>query len=203
MRDISKELKFVWDFQETFGHMQTTEITKGTQDKRKLRLNLFLEELGELHKATYENDNVEQLDAVIDMLYILLGSVHYHGLGSMFNEFIAGENDHQNTPINNYPTELSIILQTGQIKDKYIYGNITYSELLMLHVELCSTVLSLFNKLELEGVILNKVFASAFLEVHQSNMSKLDDNGKPIFRADGKILKSKNYFKPNLLQFIK
>lgn len=35
-------------------------------------------------------------------------------------------------------------------------------------------------------------------EIHRSNMSKLDDNGEPIFREDGKILKSTNYFKPNI-----
>lgn len=33
----------------------------------------------------------------------------------------------------------------------------------------------------------------AFRRVHQSNMSKLDDNGRPVFRADGKIVKSHNY----------
>jgi len=38
----------------------------------------------------------------------------------------------------------------------------------------------------------------AFNEVHSSNMSKLDENGKPIKRADGKVLKGDNYFKPNL-----
>lgn len=37
-----------------------------------------------------------------------------------------------------------------------------------------------------------------FDEIHRSNMSKLDDEGKPIFREDGKIMKSKNYFKPNI-----
>ena len=37
-----------------------------------------------------------------------------------------------------------------------------------------------------------------FDEVHSSNMSKLDDHGKPIYRNDGKVLKSENYFKPNL-----
>ena len=33
----------------------------------------------------------------------------------------------------------------------------------------------------------------AFTRVHKSNMSKLDDDGKPIYREDGKVLKSKNY----------
>jgi predicted HAD superfamily Cof-like phosphohydrolase len=34
---------------------------------------------------------------------------------------------------------------------------------------------------------------TAFNRVHQSNMSKLGDDGKPIYREDGKVLKSKNY----------
>ena len=34
--------------------------------------------------------------------------------------------------------------------------------------------------------------------VYESNMSKLDDDGKPIYRADGKVLKSNNYKPPVL-----
>lgn len=37
-----------------------------------------------------------------------------------------------------------------------------------------------------------------FDEIHRSNMSKLDDNRKPIFREDGKVLKSNNYFTPDI-----
>ncbi|MGB3948918.1 MAG: nucleoside triphosphate pyrophosphohydrolase family protein [Bacteroidia bacterium] len=37
-----------------------------------------------------------------------------------------------------------------------------------------------------------------FDEIQRSNMSKLDENGQPIFREDGKILKSNLYFKPNI-----
>ncbi len=37
-----------------------------------------------------------------------------------------------------------------------------------------------------------------FTEIHRSNMSKLDDEGKPIYREDGKIMKSKNYFLPDI-----
>ena len=47
----------------------------------------------------------------------------------------------------------------------------------------------------------NDIFVEAFEEVHRSNMSKLE-NGKAIFREDGKILKGKNYFRPNLKQFV-
>lgn len=40
--------------------------------------------------------------------------------------------------------------------------------------------------------------AEVFNEIHRSNMSKLDDNGKPIYREDGKIMKSNNYFLPDI-----
>jgi len=35
-------------------------------------------------------------------------------------------------------------------------------------------------------------------EIHASNMSKLDENGEPVLREDGKVLKGPNYFKPDL-----
>lgn len=40
-----------------------------------------------------------------------------------------------------------------------------------------------------------------FEEVHRSNMSKMGDDGKAVFREDGKVLKGPNYTKPNLEQF--
>lgn len=47
----------------------------------------------------------------------------------------------------------------------------------------------------------NDIFLKAFEEVHRSNMSKLQD-GKAIFRSDGKILKGADYFRPNLEPFV-
>ena len=49
------------------------------------------------------------------------------------------------------------------------------------------------------GVNLDKCFE----EVQNSNMSKLGDDGKPIFNENGKVMKGPNYFKPNLDQFLK
>jgi predicted HAD superfamily Cof-like phosphohydrolase len=39
-------------------------------------------------------------------------------------------------------------------------------------------------------------------EIHRSNMSKLDENGRPIYREDGKVLKSNLYFKPNIKKIL-
>ena len=41
-----------------------------------------------------------------------------------------------------------------------------------------------------------------FNEVQNSNMSKLDNNGKPIYNDSGKVMKGPNYFKPDLSKFI-
>ncbi len=54
---------------------------------------------------------------------------------------------------------------------------------------LCGTILKHGLQHKIEEV---------FEEIQRSNMSKLDGNGNPIFREDGKILKSDRYFKPNI-----
>ena len=48
------------------------------------------------------------------------------------------------------------------------------------------------------GIDLDKCFE----EVQNSNMSKLDSNGKPIYNANGKVMKGPNYFKPDLTKFV-
>ena len=48
---------------------------------------------------------------------------------------------------------------------------------------------------------LQHIIEDVFNEIHASNMSKLGEDGKPILREDGKILKGSGYFKPNLEKF--
>ena len=43
---------------------------------------------------------------------------------------------------------------------------------------------------------------NCFEEVQKSNMSKLGDDGKPIYNELGKVMKGPKYFKPNLMKFI-
>lgn len=54
---------------------------------------------------------------------------------------------------------------------------------------LCGTILKHGLQHKIEEV---------FQEIQRSNMSKLDANGLPIYREDGKVLKSELYFKPNI-----
>jgi predicted HAD superfamily Cof-like phosphohydrolase len=58
----------------------------------------------------------------------------------------------------------------------------------MLYI-LCGTILK-------HG--LQDKISEVFQEIQRSNMSKLDADGKPIYREDGKVLKSELYFKPDI-----
>ena len=46
------------------------------------------------------------------------------------------------------------------------------------------------------------IIGDVFNEVHRSNMSKLGEDGQPIYREDGKVLKGPNFSKPNIEQFL-
>ena len=86
---------------------------------------MFKEELGEFTEALYNNDKVEQLDGVMDKLFILFGTVGYHGLSDMFLDLMNGEVTTPNTPIANYPVEITTILNMANFERKYLYGNVT------------------------------------------------------------------------------
>ena len=58
---------------------------------------------------------------------------------------------------------------------------------------LCGTILS-------HGM--QNIIEEIFEEIQASNMSKLGEDGKPIYREDGKVLKGPNYFKPNIAKII-
>jgi predicted HAD superfamily Cof-like phosphohydrolase len=49
---------------------------------------------------------------------------------------------------------------------------------------------------------LQELIEPIFQEIQRSNMSKLDENGKPIYREDGKVLKSALYFKPDIAKIL-
>jgi predicted HAD superfamily Cof-like phosphohydrolase len=62
----------------------------------------------------------------------------------------------------------------------------------MLYI-LCGTILAHGMQHKIEAV---------FTEIHRSNMSKLDADGKPVYREDGKVLKGPNYFKPEIVSIL-
>jgi len=62
----------------------------------------------------------------------------------------------------------------------------------MLYI-LCGTIIEHGMQHKIEEV---------FEEIQRSNMSKLGEDGQPIYREDGKVLKGPNYFKPNIKEIL-
>jgi predicted HAD superfamily Cof-like phosphohydrolase len=62
----------------------------------------------------------------------------------------------------------------------------------MLYI-LCGTIIEHGLQHKIEAV---------FDEIQRSNMSKLDEDGKPIYREDGKVMKGPNYFKPDFSEIL-
>ena len=63
----------------------------------------------------------------------------------------------------------------------------------MLYI-LCGTIIEHGLQHKIEEV---------FDEIQRSNMSKLGEDGNPIYREDGKVMKGPNYFKPNFSEILK
>ena len=106
---------------------------------------------------------------------------------------------------NNVPTKLS--------KEDYILRHKLMAEENNEYLEACENedVIGILDALGdqlyiLCGTILKHgmqhIIEDIFDEIHSSNMSKLDEEGNPVLREDGKILKGKNYFKPDLKKFL-
>jgi len=121
---MKKQIKQVEDFHRAFKIPQEQSPTIPAAERCELRFNLLQEELNEFKEAYLANDLVEVADALVDLQYILFGSVLEFGMQDKFTEL--------------------------------------------------------------------------FDEVQRSNMSKLDDKGEPIYREDGKVLKSANWSPPAL-----
>ncbi|MEM1000573.1 MAG: nucleoside triphosphate pyrophosphohydrolase family protein [Bacteroidota bacterium] len=62
----------------------------------------------------------------------------------------------------------------------------------MLYV-LCGTIVAHGMQAKIEAV---------FAEIHRSNLSKLGEDGRPIIREDGKVIKGSNYFRPDIASII-
>jgi predicted HAD superfamily Cof-like phosphohydrolase len=133
---MKEQIEQIGEFAEAFGIKEAPFPSELNLEEGILRFSLMEEENEEYLQAVNANDLVGIADSLVDMAYVLLGTIRKHGLEELF--------------------------------------------------------IPMFN------------------EVHRSNMSKLDENGKPIINGEGiydaqkplgKVLKSHLYVKPNLEQF--
>ena len=65
-------------------------------------------------------------------------------------------------------------------------------------IEIADAIVDLPYVAAQQGTMLGLPIDALLKEVQRSNMSKLDDNGKPIYREDGKVLKGPNFSEPRI-----
>ena len=82
----------VFTDQEKFMVASDQTVNRYNEEQYLLYLRLIREEFNELQVAHADEDRVEQLDALLDLQYVLSGAVHEHGFGGIFN--IAFEEVH-------------------------------------------------------------------------------------------------------------
>ena len=150
-----------------------------------LRYKLFKEEFEEYKDA---KDLVERADAIVDMLYIACGTLDVHGWKMVKDNLYIGQ----------------LECNTLSLIKTYIETyRITKSKLSIIN--LIDEIITLAY---INGIY--DILPELFNEVHASNLSKLDENGKPIIndgildtrKPIGKILKSELFFEPKLKQIL-
>lgn len=174
-------LEKVKEFHQVFGHpIATADVGRVLT---KLRLGLIEEEMLEFRAAS---DVVQVADALADILYVTYGYAVVLGV------------EIKETPRN------ILAVRPKMIPDQETF----YTQLKDLYtdVEICPdarTLERLLNKTWAIAEMYSLPIQEVFEEVHRSNMSKLDSNGKPVYRGDGKVLKGENYTPPDILSIIK
>jgi len=180
---------FVREFHETFRAAVAAEpsIETGFEE---LRANLIIEEAAETLLAIMSSDEVEFADGLGDLDYVVEGAAITFGvdLQESFDHAMSNlENAAYYELIGYLVLGVRHLVQDLKAKD-YIYSN----RLGYVQAGLTNLKAIVWTIAKQGGIPLKEIIEA----IHESNMSKLDAEGHPIFREDGKILKGPNFFTP-------
>lgn len=184
--------QMVKEFHQTYNLPIRTEPKIPSEEEVILRTDLDEEEYEELCDANENNDLIEMTDALTDLLYVTYGQGLVYGINlDRPYEYV----------------EMNPKLLMKEVRDSHLHDiEVALSCLIDSHSEDIDKVKYSLNKLldvtyeagKVSGINLD----ACFKEVHRSNMSKLGADGKPIFRADGKVLKGPNFTPPDLTRVL-
>jgi len=179
----------VREFHETFRAAVAEEpsITTGFEE---LRAKLIIEEAAETLLAIMSSDEVEFADGLGDLDYVIEGAAITFGV-DLQEAFDYALSTYEGKPyielIGHLVLGVRHLVQDLTVED-YIYSNrLGYVQAGLTTLK--ATVWAIAK----QGAIPLKEIIEA---IHESNMSKLDADGHPIFREDGKILKGPNFHTP-------
>jgi predicted HAD superfamily Cof-like phosphohydrolase len=178
----------VAEFHRAFGHPVGTAAELPAQSIRDLRITLIDEELEEYCAAYAAHDCIEMADALADLLFVLAGAAVVYGIAPT---------DTVNSPYEGLtPLDGLSDAYADMLRDDFAaYMRAENADDLDgIAAAIVHMMVEIFGIARQSSIPINAVFA----EVFRSNMSKLDEHGKPVLRADGKVLKSKLYSPPDI-----
>lgn len=201
----------VTEFHTTYGQViRTTPVFDVPE--RVMRSQLILEEASEYWDANKANDLVEMADALADLVYVVYGAALTHGVD--LDASFGGHKEspaevlkvvHKRTKQKIRPIPTLHAITRGSIASGLNKAAIAYSKYVtevpaadgdpdMIRSLLTTLTSSAYFASFSLGINLDEVLA----EVQRSNMSKLGEDGLPIYREDGKVLKGPNFFQPDI-----
>lgn len=190
---MSLTFPLVQEFNDTF-KVETRLSPAVRVPKAKLRFGLIKEELKELRDAYEACDIVELADAFGDIEYVAIGAAQVFGLAEEIEQIVTAgiektkEEDELEFDPEDYFSEEAHEEILAELREAILLQKVYEVK------NILATILTL-NRLYAEnyGIDLDVIVD----RIHKSNMTKLDENGEPIFReGDGKVLKGPNYETP-------
>ena len=166
----------VKEFMEAFGQLPNKQSYINLLN---LRFRLIDEEVQELQEA---ETPVVHLDAIVDILYVAYGALLALNEDEMTDEYETIPYNFEELKAMK-PAVTSDGLAIAEDYDRYV-----------------EEIHEIIHRTRILGSMFP--IEEAFDEVHNSNMSKLDGNGKPIKNQYGKVLKGPHYLAPNLGLYI-
>lgn len=184
----------VKEFNDLF-QVKTRDIGSARVREAKLRFRLIEEEFGELLDAIKDVDIVEVADALGDIEYVTYGAIQVFGYSGLVSEKIGRlqaqlEEDLSSADLRTNP----LLTEEGQ---KDILDDLRLYILTDNEDYLSSTLITILYLIKLASAHFKIDTDAVVAAIHQSNMTKLGEDGKPIFRPeDGKVMKGDAYQNP-------
>lgn len=201
-------LLMVKEFTQAFDLNWKDEPFRPADSVAALRVQLLLEETGELAHGLAARDNVELVDALSDIDYVTYGAMGAFGTYTEeCNGFFRPANSTPRFAIGEAPMWLRLEF-TARLLDTLTKFTLCAADVCHPESNISKTglkdmpyILALVASAtsDLWAVLgLEKYRVAAFREVHRANMSKLGADGKPILNEAGRVVKGPDYTPPNL-----
>lgn len=187
-------LELVKEFHLTYGQPIRSVLDINVPELS-LRIGILDEEIGEYNDALIEKDHVELVDALADIIYVSAGFLLTIGSQE------TGPQQQANLPQESFQEKNIPWLELKEYGRKltklnaYVHqsSDASITQFFLTDImSLCYEAAALMN-VDLDQVL---------LEVQSSNMSKLGEDGTPVYRYDGKVLKGPNFFPPNIARIL-